>query len=260
MPPDAAHHLAQATTGYAGLYQLSGENDKVLYGEGLYVGYRYYDAKDIEPLFPFGYGLSYTTFVYGPLLAAAETLEPDGRLALSVAVTNTGSRAGQEVVQLYLHDEVASLSRPEQELEGFGKVSLSPGETQRLTFAVTIEDLAYYDDKRACWVAEAGRFEARVGASSRDIRARAGFALSETVIFGGPGRGEAALSLDSSLGALVANPEALAVLRRHLPGLPPASELGMAVDMTLKQLAAMAPDMITQEALAAIAEDLAAWG
>ena len=234
-----------------------GENGKVLYGEGLYVGYRYYDAKGIEPLFPFGHGLSYTTFEYGPLTAASDTLDAEEQLLLSVEVTNSGSRAGQEVVQLYMHDVESSLSRPEQALVGFGKVSLAPGETQRLSFGVTISDLAFYDDQRACWVAEAGAFEARVGASSRDIRGRATFSLNETVTFGGASQGGPALSLDSPLGALYANPDALAILQRHLPALPPASELNMAVDLTLKQLAGMLSGQISQQALEAIEKELA---
>lgn len=234
-----------------------GENGKVLYGEGLYVGYRYYDAKGIEPLFPFGHGLSYTTFEYGPLTAASDTLEAEEQLTLSVEVTNGGWRAGQEVVQLYMHDVESSLSRPEQALVGFGKVSLAPGETQRLSFAVTISDLAFYDDQRACWVAEAGAFEARVGSSSRDIRSRATFALDETVTFGGASQGGPALDLDSPLGAIYANPDALAVLQRHLPALPPASELDMAIDLTLKQLAGMLHGQISQEALEAIEKELA---
>lgn len=155
-----------------------GENGKVRYGEGIFVGYRYYDKKLVEPLFPFGYGLSYTTFRYENLHLSAETITPDGEITLAVDVSNTGTRPGQEVVQLYVRDEEARLTRPPQELKGFAKVSLEPGQSQTVTFVLGMRDLAYFDDARAAWVAEAGIFEALVGRSSRDLRARAAFMLT----------------------------------------------------------------------------------
>ncbi len=155
-----------------------GENGHVLYGEGLFVGYRYYDKKRVAPLFPFGHGLSYTTFAYANLRLSANTLAPGETLTLTVDVTNTGARAGQEVAQLYVRDPRSSLARPEKELKGFAKVALEPGETQTIALSLDMRALAYYDDAKAAWVAEAGEFEVLVGASSADIRARAGFSLS----------------------------------------------------------------------------------
>ncbi|MFE8595954.1 beta-glucosidase H [Archangium violaceum] len=154
-----------------------GGQGRVRYGEGVFVGYRHHDTKDIAPLFPFGFGLSYTTFAYGNLRLSAESLSPDGTLTVTLDVTNTGPRAGQEVVQLYVRDEKASLPRPEKELKGFLKVALAPGETKSVTLTLGMRALAYFDDARAAWVAEAGRFEVLVGSSSRDIRARATFSL-----------------------------------------------------------------------------------
>jgi beta-glucosidase len=164
-----------------------GENGKVYYGEGLFVGYRYYDKKKIAPLFPFGFGLSYTTFSYSPLRLSAEQIGPDDTLQVSVDVTNTGERAGKEVVQLYIRDEQARLHRPEKELKGFAKVQLEPGERKTVTLTVARDALAYYDDLAGAWVAEAGEFEVLIGASSEDIRSKATFALTATSRFGGPG-------------------------------------------------------------------------
>jgi len=155
-----------------------GENGKVYYGEGLFVGYRYYDKKRVAPLFPFGFGLSYTTFSYSPLRLGSQEISPDDTLQVSVDVTNTGERAGKEVVQLYVRDEQARLQRPEKELKGFAKVHLEPGECKTVTLSIGRSALAYYDDQKRQWVAEAGTFEVLVGASSQDIRVTATFELT----------------------------------------------------------------------------------
>jgi len=155
-----------------------GENGRVVYGEGIFVGYRYYDKKRIAPLFPFGHGLSYTTFAYDNLRLSADTLAPGETLTVTVDVTNSGPRAGQEVVQLYVRDPRSTLARPEKELKGFAKVALAPGETQTVRLSLDMRALAFYDDARAAWLAEAGEFEVLAGASSADIRAHAGFSLS----------------------------------------------------------------------------------
>src|SRR3989454_6027769 len=157
-----------------------GENGKVYYGEGLFVGYRYYDKKKIAPLFPFGFGLSYTTFSYGPLSLNAQEIGRDDTLQVSVEITNTGQRVGKEVVQLYVRDEQSRLQRPEKELKAFTKVQLEPGERKTVTLSIARDALAYYDDLAREWVAEAGTFEVLVGASSQDIRATATFALTES--------------------------------------------------------------------------------
>ena len=157
-----------------------GENGKVYYGEGLFVGYRYYDKKHIAPLFPFGFGLSYTTFSYSPLRLSVQEINPDDTLQVSVDVTNTGLRAGKEVVQLYVRDKQARLQRPDKELKAFAKVHLEPGECKTVTLSSGRSALAYYDDLAHKWVAEAGEFEVLVGASSQDIRATATFVLTDS--------------------------------------------------------------------------------
>jgi beta-glucosidase len=163
-----------------------GENGRVQYGEGIFVGYRYYDKKEIAPLFPFGFGLSYTTFHYDNLQLSADTIAPDDQLTVSVDVTNTGERVGQEIVQVYVCDSAASLSRPEKELKGFAKVVLSPGETKTVALTLDKKALAYWDDARHAWVAEAGEFDVLVGSSAQHIHARAMFRLTDTAVFGGP--------------------------------------------------------------------------
>jgi beta-glucosidase len=162
-----------------------GENGRVRYGEGIFVGYRYYEKKRIEPMFPFGFGLSYTRFTYGTLRLSADAIGPGDQLTVSVDVTNAGDRAGQEVVQLYVHDAEARLARPEKEMKGFAKIALDPGETATVTLTLDRRALAYWDDAKQAWVAEAGEFAALVGGSSRDIQAQATFRLTETAVFGG---------------------------------------------------------------------------
>jgi beta-glucosidase len=154
-----------------------GEHGRSVYGEGLFVGYRWYDARKIEPRLPFGHGLSYTRFEYGHLRVARERLRADESLELSVDVTNAGPLAGQEVVQVYVRDVAARVARPELELRAFAKVALAPGETRSVSFTLGPRAFAYWDSQTADWVAEPGEFELCVGASSRDLRARASIVL-----------------------------------------------------------------------------------
>lgn len=154
-----------------------GENGKVHYGEGIFVGYRYYDKKDIEPLFPFGYGLSYTTFTYRNLILNAAEYALGDEIQISVDVENTGVRAGKEVVQLYVRDLESSLMRPEKELKAFAKVALEPGETKTVSFILDQDALSFYDPARKQWVAEPGGFEVLIGSSSRDIHLTGRFTL-----------------------------------------------------------------------------------
>ncbi len=168
-----------------------GTNKVVHYAEGIYVGYRHFDKKHIEPLFPFGYGLSYTTFAYGKLQLSSATLAPDGKVSVNLPVTNTGQRAGEEVVELYLHAMAPQIDRPVHELKGFSKVALAPGESKTVTLEITPRDLAYFDVAGKQWKADPGDYEVQVGASSRDIRQKAPFALNATFTESVPGSAEA---------------------------------------------------------------------
>lgn len=152
-------------------------SDKVKYNESIFVGYRWHDKEQLKPLFAFGHGLSYTAFAVGNVKADRTTLAPNGSIRISADVTNTGDRAGAEVVQLYIGDEQSSLPRPVKELKGFQKVSLNPGQTRTVTFEITSGMLHYYDDAKGAWVAEPGAFTAYVGAASDDIRGTVEFEL-----------------------------------------------------------------------------------
>ena len=131
----------------------------------------------MKPLFPFGYGLTYTTFEYGKPTADAKTMTADGKLTVTVAVTNTGAREGQEVVQLYIADKKSTLPRPVKELKGFKKVKLAPGETKQVSFTIEKDALSYFDDQKHAWVAEPGKFEAIIAASAADIKGKVPFEL-----------------------------------------------------------------------------------
>ena len=234
-----------------------GENGKVTYGEGIFVGYRYYEKKKVAARFPFGFGLSYTQFTVDNLrlnqseMTAADTLE------LSIDVTNTGAVAGAEVVQLYVHDVEATLIRPLKELKGFAKVSLEAGETKTITIPITFKALAYFDDLKMKWVAEAGQFELRVGTSSQAIHAKATITLSETITFDGPQQdNQVVLSLDNTIKELLDNERAYAILEKQFPGMLNAPQLQMALGMKLPQLSQFVPDVFTEEALTAVAEAL----
>ncbi len=154
-----------------------GKNLQVDYAEGIYVGYRYFDKRKIEPLFPFGYGLSYTKFDYSDLkISPGQTSGAPVEVTLSVR--NSGSRAGAEVVELYVHDGHSSVDRPVQELKGFQRITLSPGESKDVHFKLDRSAIAFYSTAKKDWVTEPGRFDVLVGSSSRDIRAKASFVLN----------------------------------------------------------------------------------
>ena len=147
-----------------------GENGVVDYAEGIYVGYRHFDKHNIEPLFPFGHGLSYTTFAYSDLKVTPHEI--------SLNVRNSGSREGAEVVQLYIGARHASVDRPVKELKGFSRVALKPGETKTVTFHLDKGALSYYSTATHDWVAEPGAFDVLVGSSSRDIRLKGSLDLA----------------------------------------------------------------------------------
>jgi beta-glucosidase len=158
-----------------------GEEGVVRYGEGMFIGYRYYDAKAMPVLFPFGHGLSYTTFAYSnPRVSAATFKDVDG-VTVSVDVTNTGQMAGQEIVQLYVHDHEAGLVRPAKELKGFAKVSLQPSETKAVTIALDFRAFAFYHPGHKQWITEDGQFDLLIGASAADIRCTQTVTLQSTL-------------------------------------------------------------------------------
>jgi len=170
-----------------------GTNRTVEYKEGVFIGYRYYDAKEMDVLYPFGFGLSYTTFDYSDLeltvLNGMDTLKPDNKLHIkdteqlqvSLKVKNTGIVSGKDIVQLYIQDKEASVSRPIKELKGFVKVSLAPGEEKTVTFTLDKRSFAYYSTELADWYAESGTFDVLIGKSSREIILSAAIEMESSV-------------------------------------------------------------------------------
>lgn len=150
---------------------------KVAYKEGIFVGYRGFEKNKVEPLFPFGFGLSYTTFEYKNIRLSSNAIAPSQKLQITFDVKNTGIVEGKEIVQLYIKDQESSLPRPEKELKGFAKVSLKPGETKKVKIQIGKDELSFYDPEKHAWVAEKGVFEVLIGSSSKDIRLKRTFML-----------------------------------------------------------------------------------
>ena len=145
-----------------------GENKQVYYSEGIYIGYRHFDTRKVEPQFPFGYGLSYTTFMYGEPTLTSAHITNDAPITVSVPVTNTGKVAGKEIVQLYIGDMECSVDRPRKELKNFVKLNLAPGETKMAEFTITLDDLKYYSEAIHGWTVEPGKFRAYLSTNSSD--------------------------------------------------------------------------------------------
>ena len=168
---------AHATGSYPGTWR---EDYKIIdeeYKEGIYVGYRYTDAKNLKPLFAFGHGLSYTTFKLGKATANTQELTPNTQLTITVPVTNTGKRAGSETVQLYIAAKDSKVERPVKELKAFQKVYLQPGETRDVTLTIGADALSYYDEATGAWRADAGKYEALIGTASNQLSTKCTFRL-----------------------------------------------------------------------------------
>lgn len=177
-----------------------GERDVVKYKEGIFVGYRYYDKKEIEPLFPFGFGLSYTTFEYSDIEVSHDELNEDQLLTVKVKIKNTGDVSGKEIVQLYVKDCESSVIRPEKELKGFEKTYLLPGEVKQIVFKLDKRAFAYYDTDIGDWHVEYGKFDILIGSSSRDIR------LSKSVFVAPQTEIKYPYTLNSLCSDVIANP------------------------------------------------------
>jgi beta-glucosidase len=227
-----------------------GENGKVRYGEGIFVGYRYYDKKEVTPLFPFGHGLSYTTFKYSKLRVSNKSITPDQSLTVKVDVTNTGPRAGKEIVQLYVRDVQSTFARPEKELKAFEKVEIKSGQTKTVTFTLNREAFWYFNPIKNAWATEAGEFELLVGASSRDIRLTGNISLEAE-------KRAARLHAGLTIGALLNDPNSRAVLSKHIGGFLLMADMSMAEALTLEQVAGNHPNFVPQEMVKMIEAELA---
>jgi beta-glucosidase len=199
----------------AAALNFPGEHGHVRYGEGLFVGYRWYDSRDIDVSYAFGHGLSYTTFEY----ADASVSSDAAGLTVRVSVTNTGERSGAEIVQAYVGLPDSSVSRAPRELKGFAKVDLAAGESRVVEILIRLQDLAYWDTRVSGWVVEGGAYTVALGSSSRDIR----LTLSAAV------RGDEVhvpLSVDSSIGEVLADAVAGPLVRQALAAGPAAGMMG----------------------------------
>jgi beta-glucosidase len=228
-----------------------GEGGKVSYGEGLFVGYRYYDKKGVEPLFPFGFGLSYTSFEYSNLRLEPEEFNISEGLRVSLDVRNTGSRSGKETIQIYVRDVHSSLIRPEKELKAFTKVSLKPGEKTMVTVQLDKEAFWFYDATQGAWITQPGEFEILVGASVQDIRL-----TGEAKLIANDIRLDARLHTGLKLKTILDDPQGYATFTRHFGEWIKAPDLQKVLEMTLDEIAAFAPNVVTPEKLSALVEDL----
>ena len=251
--------LPKHITDTPGYVNYPGDKGQVRYGEGLFVGYRHYDQRNLEPLFPFGHGLSYTDFTYANPQVAGSVHDGAKGLHVSVDVTNAGTCPGAEVVQLYVRHDESRVARAPRELKAFERVELDPGETRRIEFRLSGRDLSYYDVQAKGWRAEPGRYGLDIGASSRDIRGTVAYELDAAwpQADGGPHRLELTTPLPVVLGVLG---------ERLWEGLGPVAQApqvrmvighGLSEGLSLQEVAAFVPDLLNSQVLAGIAEYLA---
>ena len=184
-----------------------GEKNEVDYREGIFVGYRYYDRKEMDVLFPFGHGLSYTTFEYTDLWLSSGEISDEETLTATVTVRNTGDRTGKTVIQLYVSDVESTPLRPVRELKGFEKVELTPGQTKQITFTLDKRSFAYWNQELQDWHVESGTFRIEIGQSSRDIR------LTESVVVNSTVELPRKYSMDSIVLDIMEDPMAVEVLQ-----------------------------------------------
>lgn len=191
-----------------------GNDETVEYNEGIFVGYRHYDTRDVEPLFPFGHGLSYTNFEYSDLKLDKKEIKDTETISVSVKVKNIGNVAGKEIVQLYVKDVESTIPRPEKELKGFEKISLEPDEEKTVTFKLDKRSFAYYNVELKDWHVETGDFEIMVGKSSREIILKENVHVESTVTI------KKILTINSTFGDLMAHPVGREVMKAMSPASP----------------------------------------
>lgn len=190
-----------------------GEHDKSVYSEGVFVGYRYYASKEMNVLFPFGHGLSYTTFSYSNLVVEKERIRESEKLKVSVDVTNTGNRFGKEVIQLYVAPKNSTVIRPVRELRAFDKIGIAPGETKTVTFLLDGRAYAYWSTEIHDWHVESGEYEIQIGKNAQDI------VLSRTVYVESEHMIPKVFTLNTTMGEILADPKGKAVFEQAMSGM-----------------------------------------
>lgn len=216
-----------------------GEKDRVEYREGIFVGYRYYDKKNAEVLFPFGHGLSYTTFEYSNLKLDKKSMKDTETLNVSIDITNIGKVFGKEVVQLYIEDLESTVIRPIRELKGFTKVALNPGETKTVKFELSKRAFAYYNTKISDWHVESGEFNIAIGKSSRDILCREKVFVESTVTI------PVIYDENSTIGDILSNPESAIKLKPLIDKYASTTEF-ISVSEEYSSLEALSPEVIEE--------------
>lgn len=211
----------------AAYLNFPGDHGHVRYGEGIFVGYRWFDAKKLEVSYPFGHGLSYTSFAYSNASVSAH----EHGLTARVTITNTGSLAGAEVVQAYVSLPGSAVTRAPRELKGFAKVTLDVGESREVELAIRRQDLAYWDTRVSQWIVEGGDYTVEIGSSSRDIRATAAAAVTGDAV-------SVPLTMESSIGEVMADPIAGQIIIQSMGG---GSGEGLFADPTVLRMLASAP-------------------
>jgi len=222
-----------------------GTHNKVEYREGIFVGYRYYEKKQITPLFPFGFGLSYTAFTYTDIQTDSNEIEEGATLTVKATVKNTGSVAGQETVQLYVRDVESSVVRPEKELKGFVKISLKPSEEKTVSFALDKRAFEYFDEESHDWQVEKGEFEVLIGGSSADTPLKATVRVNSAV------EKKLILTRNSTIGDMLADPVGAAILyeiagEEYIASLP-----AFVLQMPLRSIHMQMPD-INEDAISGL--------
>lgn len=237
-----------------------GEGDTVEYREGLFVGYRYYDKKKIEPLFPFGHGLSYTSFEYTDISVDEKEISDNETLKINVKIKNVGKVTGKEIVQLYVRDVESSVIRPEKELKAFEKVELKPGEEKTVTFTLDKRAFAYYNVQIKDWHVESGAFEVLVGSSSKDIKLKAFVNVKSTTEL------KKKFTRNSTMGDIMSGPIGAKVAEELLKATfgsddNSSDSLGtdmsaMMKDMLLRSMVAFSGDKFNEEMLDSLLKEL----
>lgn len=210
-----------------------GEGDQVEYREGIFTGYRYYDTKKVSPLFPFGFGLSYTSFSYSDFAVDRKEITDEEKLTVQLQVKNTGSQFGKEIVQLYVRDTQSSVSRPEKELKGFAKVALQPGEEKTVRFELDKRSFAYFNADLNDWYVESGEFELLVGQSAANI------VLKDTVFVHSTAEVVPVFHRNTTLGELMSNPKTAVILEQMQSMMGGSAEAGASDAVSADMLEAM---------------------
>jgi beta-glucosidase len=230
--------------------EFPAKNQEANYGEGIFIGYRYYDARNLKPLFPFGFGLCYTTFSYSNLRVTPAAAGDEENVSVEVTVKNTGKVPGKEVVQVYVREEQPRVLRPRKELKAFAKVALEPGEEKRVNFQLQARDFAYYDVGRRGWLVNPGDFAILVGASSQDLR------LQQTIKVRGNETDPLPLTRDSTLKEFKNHPQGKAFYSELVEGFgmgdPDAVDIptrAFLEDMPIYKICAFSEGRFTEERL-----------